>query len=181
MDIQKFVGTNEDGTVKIDKDGFQSALDAEISKAVEKFKNGKGRDEIRKQLEEEAKLSAEEKLKQERDEFEKYKLQSKIELNQAKAKARLEGKGFTDKETAFILSTINDDEEKSLASIDELIKEREQVIANTKKSAIEGLQSGQQKVQSIVTNPDGSGENKQPFKWSQSDILAHYRPQNQNN
>lgn len=181
MDIQKFVGTNEDGTVKIDKDGFQSALDAEISKAVEKFKNGKGRDEIRKQLEEEAKLSAEEKLKQERDEFEKYKLQSKIELNQAKAKARLEGKGFTDKETTFILSTINDDEEKSLASIDELIKEREQVIANTKKSAIEGLQSGQQKVQSIVTNPDGTSENKQAFKWSQSDILAYYRPQNQNN
>lgn len=181
MDIQKFVGTNEDGTIKIDKDGFQSALDAEISKAVEKFKNGKGRDEIRKQLEEEAKLSAEEKLKQERDEFEKYKLQARIELNQSKAKARLEGKGFTEKETSFILSTVGDDEEKSLASIDELIKEREQVIANTKKTAIEGLQSGQRKSQSVITNPDGNDGNKQPFQWSQSDILNHYRPQNKNN
>lgn len=182
MDIQKFVGTNEDGTIKIDKDGFQSALDAEISKAVEKFKNGKGRDEIRKQLEEEAKLSAEEKLKQEREEFEQYKLQSRIELNQAKAKAKLDGKGFTEKEIAFILSSVSADEEKSLGSIDELISEREQVIANTKKNAIEGLQNGQQKVQSILTSPDNTNtDNKNGFKWSKSDILAHYRPQNKTN
>lgn len=181
MDIQNFVGTNEDGSIKIDKTAFQSALDAEISKAVEKFKNGKGREEIRKQLEEEAKLTAEEKLKQERQEFEDYKLKTKIELNQAKAKAKLEGKGFTEKETAFILSTINDDEEHSLANIDDLIKEREQVIAETKKSAISGLQQGQQKASTTLTNPDGSGEGQKEFKRTKSDILSFYRPQDKNN
>lgn len=180
MDIQKYVVQKEDGTVQIDKDLFQSELDAEISRAVEKFKNGKGKEEIRKQLEEEAKLTAEQKLKQEREDFEQFMLKSKIELNQAKAKAKLEGKGFTDKEVDFILSTISDDETKSLSKIDELITEREQVIANTKKSAIEGLQQGQQKVGTIVVSPDGKQEGKKNDTWTQSQILDLYRPQNKN-
>lgn len=180
MDIQKYVTTNEDGSVKVDSEKFQSELDAEISRAVEKFKNGKGKEEMRKMLEEEAKLSAEEKLKQEREEFEKYKLKSKIELNQAKARAKMEGKGFTEKELDFILSTVNDDETTSIAKIEELIAEREQVIANTKKSAIENLQQGQQKVNSIVIAPDGK-DDKKPEARKPSEIFDYYRPQNQNN
>lgn len=180
MDIQKFVTQNEEGKVQIDKDAFQSELDAEISRAVEKFKNGKGKEEIRKQLEEEAKLSAEDKLQQAKAEFEEYKKGEIVKLNQAKAKAKMEGKGFTEKEVDFILSTINDDETTSLSKIDELITEREQLIANTKKTAIEGLQQGQQKVSSIVVNPDGKGEQK-PQGWTKNQILELYRPQNKNN
>lgn len=181
MDIQKYVVQNEDGTVQIDKDTFQSELDAEISRAVEKFKNGKGKEEIRKQLEEEAKLSAEEKLQQAKTEFEEYKKGEIVKLNQAKAKAKMEGKGFTEKEVGFILSTINDDETTSLSKIDELIAEREQLIANTKKSAIEGLQQGQQKINSIVVNPDGKSEGKPQEVWTKSKILETYRPQSKNN
>ena len=93
----------------------------------------------------------------------------------------MENKGFTEKEVEFILSTINEDETASLAKIDELITEREQLIANTKKSAIEGLQQGQQKVGTIVVSPDGKNEPSQQNEWTKSKILDLYRPQNKNN
>ena len=88
MDISKFVTVGEDGKLQIDNKAFESAFDSEISKAVEKNKNGKLRDEIRRELEEEAKLSADQKLQKEREEFEAFKLKSLVELNQAKAKAK---------------------------------------------------------------------------------------------
>ncbi len=179
MDIQKYVTTNEDGTVSIDQKAFQSELDAEVSRAVEKFKNGKGKEEIRKQLEEEAKLSAEEKLKQEREEFEQYKVKATIELNQAKARARMEGRGFTDKEVNFILSTVTDNETDSLSKIDELVKEREQVIENTKKLAIEGLQQGQQTAKNVFKNPDNNDAPKATRKTA-DEIIGLYRPQDNN-
>lgn len=180
MDIQKFVMTKEDGSMEIDKEGFQSALDAEISRAVEKFKNGKGKEEIRQQLEQEAKLSAEEKLKQEREEFEAYKLQSKIELNREKAKAKMEGKGFSEEELEILLSTIGEDSEKSLETVDKLIKAREVVLEQTKQSAIQGLQQSQQSASKILVKPDGSkDESAKPVGWTQSEILGNYRNQSQ--
>lgn len=180
MDIQKYVSTGEDGSVSINKELFQSELDAEISRAVEKYRNGKGKDEIKKQLEEEARLTAEEKLKQERTDFEQYMLQAKTELAQAKAKAKMEGKGFTDKELEFILSTVSADEETSLAKIDELIAEREQVIAQTQKKAIESLQQAQQKTNTVVLAPDEKGPST-PQQRTKSEILSYYRPQQKNN
>lgn len=180
MDIQKYVTQNSEGKVEINQDAFKSAFDAEISRAVESFKNGKGKEEIRKQLEEEAKLSAEEKLQQAKADFEEYKKGEIVKLNQAKAKAKMEGKGFTEKEVDFILSTINDDETASLSKIDELVTERQQLIENTKKTAIEGLQQGQQKAGSIVVNPDGKNEQKAK-DWTKNQILDYYRPQDKNN
>ena len=180
MDIQKFVTTKEDGSWEIDKEGFQSAFDAEISRAVEKFKNGKGKEEIRQQLEQEAKLSAEEKLKQEREEFEAYKLQAKIELNKEKAKAKMEGKGFSDDELEILLSTINEDSEKSLETVDKLIKAREAVLEQTKQSAIQGLQQSQQNAGKVLIKPDGSkSEDVKPVGWTQTEILGNYRNQAQ--
>lgn len=154
MDIQKFVVAKDDGTYEVDSKGFQSAFDAEISKAVEAYKNGKGKNEMRAQLEAEAKLTADEKLKQEREEFEAYKKAERVKLNQEKAKARLEGKGFSEKEVSYLLSNINDDGETSLKNIDELITERTTAIENAKKAAIESLQKGQQTAGTKITNID---------------------------
>lgn len=171
--------TKEDGSLEIDKEGFQSAFDAEISRAVEKFKNGKGKEEIRKQLEEEAKLTAEEKLKQEREEFEQYKLQSRIELNKEKAKAKMEGK-FSEDELEILLSTITEDSEKSLETVDKLIKAREAVLEQTKQTAIQSLQQSQQNASKVLVKPDGSQEEiGKPAGWTQSEILGNYRKQTQ--
>ena len=178
MDIKKFVKLNEKGEIEFDESGFQSGLDAEISRAVDKYANGKGKDEIRKKLEEEAKLTAEEKLKAEREEFEKYKLETKVEINKAKAKAKLENKGFTEKEVEFLLSTISDDEEKSLSTIDTLVEERTRFIADTQKSAIQNLQQQQNgnKSSTPLPTPDNNDAQK-PATRTKADILSHYRPQ----
>lgn len=177
MDIKKFVKLNEKGEIEFDESGFQSSLDSEISRAVEKYAKGKGKDEIRKQLEEEAKLTAEEKLKAEREEFEKYKLQTKIEINKSKAKAKLDNKGFTEKEIEFLLSTISDDEEKSLSSIDTLVEERSKFISETQKNAIQNLQQQQNsnRTSTQLPTPDNN-DVQQPTARTKADILSHYRP-----
>lgn len=176
MDIKKFVKLNEKGELEFDEAGFQSGLDSEISRAVDKYANGKGKDEIRKQLEEEAKLTAEEKLKAEKEAFEKYKLQTKIEINRDKAKAKLENKGFTDKEVEFLLSTVNDDEEKSLSALDVLIGERTKFISTTQQNAIEKLQQQQQSNNNIkLPTPDNNDAPKNVVRTSE-EILSFYRP-----
>lgn len=178
MDIKKFVRLNDKGELEFDESGFQSGLDAEISRAVDKYAKGKGKDEIRKQLEEEAKLSAEEKLKAEKEEFEKYKQSETVKIIRAKAQAKLENKGFTEKEVEFILNTVNSDEESSLKNVDTLVEERTKFLADTQKKAIENLQKQQQ--QSSNSNPlpvPDSSEGTKPAQRTKADILNHYRPQ----
>ena len=174
MDIDKFVTTKEDGTFEVDAKGFQSAFDAEISRAIEAYKNGKGKAEMRAELEKEAKLTADEKLKQEREEFENYKKTERVKLNQEKAKSRLEGKGFSEKEISFLLGTITEDGDACITKIDELIAERNSAIENAKKLAIENLQKGQQTAVATLVNPD-NGEAKKPVKKSREEILDSYK------
>ena len=175
MNIQDYVRLNDDGQMEFDEKGFQSWFDDEKRKAVETYKNGKGRNEIRKELEEEAKLTAEEKLKSEREAFEKYKLETKIEINRTKAKARLENKDFTEKEVEYLLSNINDDEEKSLGIIDTLIGERTAFIESTKKSAIQDLQKGQQTSSNPTPYKPDNPEPAKPVKRTSDEILNSYR------
>ena len=175
MDIQKFVTTKEDGSFEVDSKAFQSAFDAEISRAVEAYKNGKGKAEMRAELEAEAKLSADEKLKQERDAFEAYKKAERVKLNQEKAKAKLEGKGFSEKEVEFMLGTITEDGDKCIAKIDELIAERNTAIETAKKLAIENLQKAQPTAGAKFTNPDNSGTDNAPAKKSKDTILGSYK------
>lgn len=175
MNIKDFVRLNDNGELETDNDAFESMFTAEVNRAVEKYRNGKGKDEIRKQLEEEAKLTAEEKLKSEREAFEKYKLETKIEINRTKAKARLENKGFSEKEINYLLKNITDNEEDSLKEIDELIAERTTFIDNTKKSAIQDLQKGQQNSGNPTTYKPDSDEPAKPVKRTAQDILSRYR------
>lgn len=178
MDIKKFVKLNEKGELEFDESGFQSGLDAEISRAVDKYANGKGKDEIRKQLEAEAKLTAEEKLKADKQAFEDYKKAETIKLVQAKAQARLDGKGFTESEIKFILSSIGENEESDLATIDTLIKDRTDFIATTQQNAIQNLQ--QQQTERTTPSPLPSPDIQEPSKQTtrtKSDILSFYRPQ----
>lgn len=176
MDIKEFVKLNDKGELEFDEKGFQSGLDSEISRAVDKYAKGKGRDEIRKQLEEEAKLTAEQKLQAEKEKFEKYKQEETVKLIQAKAEAKLNGKGFTEKEIKFILSKIGNDEQSDMNSIDELIAERTQFITTTQKNAIQNLQQQQQNSGSgkTLNAPDNASGQEQKTR-SSAEILSYYR------
>lgn len=176
MDIKKYVKLNEEGEIEFDEKAFQSEFDSAISKAVDKYANGKGKDEIRKKLEEEAKMTADEKLKQEREAFEQYKLQETVKLNQAKAKAKLEGKGFSDAEVNFILSTVGNDEEKAMTTIDTLVEERTKFIASTQQSAIENLQKQQQSKSQGQFGAADDAEPQKPTRRTSEEILSYYEP-----
>lgn len=177
MDIKKFVKLNDKGELEFDENGFQSGLDAEISRAVDKYANGKGKDEIRKQLEEEAKLTAEEKLKAEREKFEQYRQAETIKLIQAKAKAKLDGKGFTEKEMEFILSKVGNNEESDMTTIDELVAERTQFIATTQQNAIQKLQQQQQESGNRPLPTPDNNDSPAPVQRTKDDIKNFYRPQ----
>ena len=178
MDIEKYVKLNENGEIEFDKEGFKSEYDSAISKAIDKFANGKGKEQMRKLLEEEAKLSAEEKLKQEREKFEEYKIQETIKLNQAKAAAKLDKKIFSQEEIDFYLGTINADEEKSLSAIDTIVQARTKFMEDIQKNAIENLQKQQQSSNSSqqLPTPDNDDSPKQVTR-TKADILSIYRPQ----
>lgn len=175
MNIKKFVKLNDNGEIEFDENGFQSEFDSEISRAVDKYKNGKGKDEMRRQVEEEAKQTAEEKLQKAMADFEAYKLSETIKLNQSKAQAKLVGKGFSEKEIEIMLSHVNDNEETSLSIIDTLIAEREKFIAETNKKAIESLQTKQQQPTNVqqFKSPDSS-DRKAPQKRTTAESLSYY-------
>lgn len=160
MDISKFVSVGEDGKIVVDNSAFQSEFDNAIRSAVEKNKTGKLREEIKKELEEEAKLSAEQKLQKEREEFEAFKLKSLVELNQAKAKAKLEGQNFSEKEVEFILNTITDNE-TSLTSLDNLISDRKTYLEKQKTDLMNSLQSQQENAKSNPQDNNNQNNNQQ--------------------
>lgn len=178
MDIKQFVKLNENGEIEFDEKGFKSEYDSEVYKAVDKYKNGKGRDEIRRELEQEAKLTAEEKLKAEREEFEAYRQKTKIELNQAKARTKFDDKLFSQEEIEFILSTVNDNEEASLSKIDSLIAARKKFVEESQKDTIQKIQQQQQKpIQQTFIKPDGN-EPAKPVQRTANDVLSYYRKEN---
>ena len=145
MDIKDFVSIAEDGTLKINEDGFRSALDKHTTGSIETFKKNSMADlktTIRNELEAEAKLSADEKLKKDRDDFEAYKKQEYVKLNQDKAKALFEGKGLSEKETEIYLKQVTDNAD-SLEILKTLMAEREKIMSDFKQKTLQELQSGQ--------------------------------------
>lgn len=173
MNIENYVKLNENGEIEVDQKAFQSAFDAEISRAVEKNAKGKVRDEIRKELEDEAKLTAEQKLQAEREKFEEYKKSETIKLNQEKAKAKLEGKGFSEKEVEYLLANVGLDTEKSINTINTLIEEREKFVEATKKNAIESLQQQQNGSPKTLTNVDNN-DKPQVVTRTTDEVLGFY-------
>lgn len=177
MDIKDFVSIAEDGTLKINEDGFRSALDKHTTGSIETFKKNSMADlktTIRSELEAEAKLSADEKLKKDRDDFEAYKRQEYVKLNQDKAKALFEGKGLSEKETEIYLKQVTDNAD-SLEILKTLMAEREKIMSDLKKKALEELQSGQSGSTNKTIVID-NGKTDEPKKgYSVDDIKNKYR------
>lgn len=127
IDIEKFVTIGEDGKPVFDKEGYQSAYDAELRKAMDTNSENQKKKltaDIRKQLEEEAKLSAEQKLNQEREAFEAEKLEFYKSSAQTKAKSKmLESKLFDEDEMTTMLELVSDDD--SIAKIEKIITSRQ--------------------------------------------------------
>ena len=180
MDIQKYATLSEDGKISFNTDDFskdfQSEVDSRIGKAIDTYKNGSMRAEIRKELEEEAKLSAEQKFQKEREEFEAYKKAEKLALSKAKVKSMLSGDKFSEDEIEILLGDVTDDEEASIAKATKLVKAREKMLADIKKKAIEDLQAAQPPAgTSSNTGDNGDDQNGKVTKRTANDIKNLYK------
>ena len=165
MDIQKYATLSDDGKISYNTEefakDFQSEIDSRIGKAIDTFKKGSMRDEIRKELEEEAKLSADEKLKKDREEFEAYKKAERLNLSKAKVKNILASDKFSQEEIEILLGEVTDDEDASIAKATKLLEARVKMLEEIKKKAIEDLQANQP---SAGTNTNAGGGDDEPTK-----------------
>lgn len=167
---KNFVTVGENGELTFDDKGFKSAYDSDFNKALNTKENNL-REKIKKELEDEAKLSAEEKIKVEREKLEKERIEAKIEINREKAKAKMEGK-FTDKEIERHLRLINENED-SLKDIDDIIAEKSSYEQDLEKKFKEKYAIQQPQ----PNGDDGNGKDDvpQPTKKSREDIGKFYQ------
>ena len=150
LDISKFVTVDENGKAVIDNDAYQSAIDAEFRKALDKNSENtkkKLEAEIRQTLEQEAKLSAEEKLKKDKEDFENYKKEEIRKFAHERAKVKMTDAEMGEDEINTYLELVNSHED--IAKIEKLIETRKKNQEELKKKWQEELVNSQ-------PNPNGN-------------------------
>lgn len=140
LDISKFVTIGEDGKAVIDKDAYQSAYDAELRKSLDTNSENtrkKLEADLRKQIEEEAKLSAEDKLNKRVEEFETSMAQRIKDFAKTQAKVKMTNAEIGEDEINTYLELVNSDDD--IAKIDKLIETRKKTQDDLKKKWQEEL------------------------------------------
>lgn len=144
IDISKFVTIGEDGKPVIDSAGYESAYERELRKSLDtNSENTKKKleAEIRKTLEDEAKLTAEQKLQKERDDFESEKQAEWRKIAQERAKFKMTSAGMEEDEVNTYLELVTNDAD--IAKIDKILGFRTKRADTLKKQFEETLTSGQ--------------------------------------
>lgn len=160
--VKDFYITKEDGSTEFDEAKFnqamQSYLDNERRVASETAKK-KGVEEGKKLAKEEASLTAEQKLEQDRKAFAEEMRLGRTSLYKEKVKAMYQAKGFDDKTIQTLLSLVTDDENASLETAKALCDSRTTFEENYKKQYTESLQ----KQQSNLNGEGSSGSTEMSF------------------
>ena len=170
-----FMEKNDDGSIKsFDETKMASYIDSLVSKGVESYKSKVAKEQ------ELAKMSDQEKMAQQMQEFEKTKAEweatmkaQKREIVVEKASAKL-GNNFSEEEKKILLKYVTDDEKDSLKYIDSLVAERTKFIDEKTKSIIEELQS-KQPTSTVEANSDNGNNKSQPVKRTTQDIKNFYK------
>lgn len=170
IDIEKFVTLGEDGQLVFDKKSFKSAYDSDFNKSLD-TRIANERDKIREEIENEAKLTAEEKMKAEKEKLEKEKLATKTEINRIKAKAKMESL-YTEKEIERLLKLVTDDD-STLADIDEMIAEKQKANEEMEKKFKEEYTKGQPTPK--PNEGDGGNSTPKPKQQTAQDIKNFYK------
>lgn len=144
LDISKFVTVNEEGKAVIDTEAYKSAYDAELRKSLDTNSENtrkKLEAELRSKIEEEAKLSADEKLNKRIEEFESSMAQKLKDFAKKQAKAKMSSAEIGEDEINTYLELVNTDED--IAKIDKLIETRKKTQEDLKKKWQEELLANQ--------------------------------------
>lgn len=180
LDINKFIRTDDEGKTVVDIDAYNKALeshvDSRIGSAVDKYKSGSLRNELKKELEAEINMTAEEALKKEREEFENYKKEQTLEIIKNKSKSVLATGGFNDDEIDEYLKLVTDNEGDSLATMNKFVELRAKLIEDTKKQAIENLQKKEpETAKSTVTFSGSEKDAPKSKRATREEIMELYK------
>ena len=148
IDISKAVSVDDSGKIVIDQTQIDTLFDGEVSRSVDSYRNknyNKIKEEVRRELEEQAKLSAEEKFNKKVAEFEQNYKNKMLEINRREAKSKLlEDKSlFAEEEIEDYMPLIGDNEEANNLVVEKIIKNRRAFFDKTKASLTEELVKNQ--------------------------------------
>lgn len=157
--VKDFNVTKEDGTVVFNEEEYnkamQSYLDNERRVASETAKK-KGVEEGKKLAKDEANLTAEQKLEQDRKSFQEEMRTMKVSFYKEKVKSMYKEKGFDDKTIETLLNLVSDDENSSIATAKALCDSRTSFEESYKKKYQEDLQKNQSNLPGSGGKPDNS-------------------------
>ena len=156
--IKDYYVTKEDGStefdeVKYEKD-LQSYLDNEKRQASETARK-KGEAEGKRQAEEDAKLSAEQKFAKEKEKWEADMKSRLVDFNKKQVKKLLEDGGYDASEIEIFLGLVTDDETSSLSMATKLCDSRKKYEENYKKKMTEEAQKNQGSQQGSGSSGEG--------------------------
>ncbi len=146
MDIKKYVTYDENGKAIFDETAFNADLDRERNNASETARTNTEKKlrkdieaEIRGKIESEAKLTAEQKLEQERLAFE----QERKQFNKDRIIALYQNSNlFSDEEIETFSGLITDNYEESVVTVNKLIEARKKRNETYEKDLTEKIQAG---------------------------------------
>lgn len=144
LDISKFVTVNEEGKAVIDTEAYKSAYDAELRKSLDTNSENtrkKLEAELRNKIEEEAKLSAEDKLNKRVEEFEASMAQRIKDFAKTQAKVKMTNAEIGEDEINTYLELVNSEDD--ISKIDKLIETRKKTQEDLKKKWQEELLANQ--------------------------------------
>lgn len=156
--IKDYYITKEDGTTQFDEDKYekdlQSYLDDERRKASATAKQ-KGIEEGKKQAQDDANLTAEQKFAKEKEDFLNLMKGKTIEFNKKLVKSIYKEKGFADDEVEVLLKLVGEDENESVDIANKLCASRAKYEKDYEKKIISNTQKSQQSQNGDGTSTSG--------------------------
>lgn len=151
-DLKEFIETNDKGELLINYDAYNAELNSELDRArtqasetakanAEKQLKQKLEKEIKAQLEKDATLTAEDKLKAEREAF----IAEKRDFDIQRIKRIYEDVGISAEEIEMLTALIGDDSEQNLANAQKFAKARKLAYEDSVNKIKEELQQSQRR------------------------------------
>lgn len=175
-DYSSFLQKGEDGSVQsFDEKKLQSYIDSMVGQGVTAFKTKFEKEQQKASMTEQQKFDEEKaEFEKSKKDFDDFMRNERTQLVVAKAKVKLSGSNFTDKEIEILSKTINDDENSSMEMIDNLISERQKLVEQIRQKVIEEIQSNHPKTGSQSNTKDEPKHKEVKSKTSQ-DIKNLYK------
>lgn len=166
--IKDYYIIKDDGSTEFNEEQYEKDLNSyveETKRQASETAKKKGIDEGKKQAQNEANLSAEEKFAQRVAEFESQMKAKTIDFNKKMVKQIYKEKGFDDDTIDVLLNLVGEDETSSLDIANKLCDSRKRYEESYQKKFAEDVQKNQD-------SQSGSGSNDENMSFAKQMALA---------